>query len=244
MDIVWVIPVFVVVGFAVVQSVFGVGILVFGTPTLLIAGYSFEQTLATLLPASIAISLLQVIDGGGFRLDSMRRQFLWFTGPLVLLGATLILTVGSGTDIRILVGAMLVVSGAIRVNGRWRDAAGSFIRRHLPSSLTALGLIHGLSNLGGGVLTLIAGSLYDDKRDVRRQIAFCYGMMASVQLATLAAMGRAQLGPTELLLLPVLAGASYVAIGNRAFRATSQRAYQVSLTALIILLGIGLMIGI
>ncbi len=45
---------------AVVQSVFGVGLLVFGTPTLLLLGYPFDQVLAYLLPCSILISALQV----------------------------------------------------------------------------------------------------------------------------------------------------------------------------------------
>ena len=53
-----------VLAFSVVQSVFGVGLLVFGTPTLLLAGYSFEETLAYLLPCSMAISALQAWDGG------------------------------------------------------------------------------------------------------------------------------------------------------------------------------------
>lgn len=243
-DILDLMPILVVVGFAVVQSLFGVGILVFGTPTLLLAGYTFEQTLGFLLPASLAISLLQLVDSGGFRLDGMRREFLVFTAPLVLLGAAVVLTVGSGLDIRLLVGVMLVVSGAIRLLGRWREAIARLIRRHRPASLTLLGLIHGLSNLGGGVLTLIVGSVYDGKEDIRRQIAFCYGMMASVQLMTLAVTVGTDLVSWHLIALPALASLSYLMVGNRVFRTASQRTYQVLLTGLIILLGVGLVLGV
>ena len=49
--------------FSTVQSVFGVGLLVFGTPTLLLLGCSFEETIAYLLPSSALISVMQVVDG-------------------------------------------------------------------------------------------------------------------------------------------------------------------------------------
>lgn len=244
MDTSALIVVLVVAGFAVVQSVFGVGLLVFGTPTLLLLGYSFGETLAYLLPASIAISVLQVVGSGGFQLDPLRKQFLIYTAPLVLVATAVILTIGSGFDIRLVVGVMLVASGAIRLFARLREAGGRLIRRYVPASLTTLGVIHGLSNLGGGVLTLIAGSIYEDKHDIRRQIAFCYGLMATIQLATLALTFQGELVPWLLIALPALAALTYMAIGNRAFRAASQKAYQTSLTALIIIFGVGLMVGI
>ena len=45
---------------ATFQSLFGVGLLLFGTPIFLFAGYDFESTLALLLPISISISFLQI----------------------------------------------------------------------------------------------------------------------------------------------------------------------------------------
>jgi hypothetical protein len=236
--------VLVVVGLAIVQSVFGVGLLVFGTPALLLLGLTFEETLAYLLPSSIVISVLQVVAGGGFRLDPMRRQFLIYTAPLVLVGAASILTVGVGVDIRLLVGALLIVSGAIRLLGPTRVAVSRLIRHRLPVFLVLLGVIHGVSNLGGGILTLIVGSVYDDKEDVRRQIAFCYAMMASIQLITLSITSRTGLVPLQLLILPVLAGVTYIFLGNRAFRAASQDGYQLSLAVLIVVFGLVLIAGI
>ncbi len=234
----------VVVCFAVVQSVFGVGLLVFGTPTLLLLGLSFEATLAYLLPSSIVISAFQLVGSGGLQLDSMRRQFLAFTAPLVLLGTALILTVGTALDIRLIVGAMLIISGAIRLLGPARAFVGRLARRHLPGFLALLGVIHGLSNLGGGVLTVIVSSVYEAKDDVRRQIAFAYGLMASIQLGTLwIASGRLEAALMPLLVLPVLAGATYLFVGNRAFRAASQMGYQISLTALIITFGLVLVVN-
>ena len=46
--------------FAFIQSITGVGILLFGTPTLLLAGYSFSETLSLVLPSSLLVSFLQI----------------------------------------------------------------------------------------------------------------------------------------------------------------------------------------
>ena len=44
----------------IIQSIFGIGLLLFGTPTFLILGYDFFNTLNFLLPISITVSLLTV----------------------------------------------------------------------------------------------------------------------------------------------------------------------------------------
>ena len=54
--------IFIVLIFSIVQSIFGVGLLLFGTPTLLLLGVGYEQVLWILLPSSITISLYQVFE--------------------------------------------------------------------------------------------------------------------------------------------------------------------------------------
>jgi uncharacterized membrane protein YfcA len=44
---------------ATIQSLFGVGVLLFGTPLLLVSGYDFVSTLTTLLPISLTINLVR-----------------------------------------------------------------------------------------------------------------------------------------------------------------------------------------
>ena len=46
----------------IIQSIFGIGLLLFGTPTFLIFGYDFFNTLNLLLPISITVSFLQFIS--------------------------------------------------------------------------------------------------------------------------------------------------------------------------------------
>ena len=213
---------------AVVQSVFGVGLLVFGTPTLLLLGYPFEQVLAYLLPCSIVISALQVRAGGGLTLDPLRRKFLILTAPTVLIGTLTVLLVLGKVNVRPLVGAMLVATALLRVGGG-RERLYAFVRAHLDPLLLGLGVLHGLTNLGGGVLTVIVSSLETDKHRVRAQIAFCYGLMGIIQVVVVAATTSVDWN----LLLPVFAAATYAVVGRHAFAAVRGPTYQHGLTGLI-----------
>jgi len=223
---------------AAVQSVFGVGLLVFGTPALLLFGLTFPEVLAYLLPCSVVISTLQVADGG-VRLEPIRRKLLAFTAPAVLLGTLLVLVIlKRKIDMRQIVGAMLVVTAALRLLGSFRQRMRSFVRARLSALLVLLGLIHGASNLGGGLLTLIVSSVYDDKQSVRKHIAFGYGLMALIQIVVLFLTTPVRLDVSLWLMLPALAAVSYALVGRWMFSATGEAVYQWSLTALIGLFGL------
>ena len=51
--------------FSLIQSIFGVGLLLLGTPTFLLLGYNYFEVLNILLPYSILISVLQIIFNKG-----------------------------------------------------------------------------------------------------------------------------------------------------------------------------------
>jgi hypothetical protein len=231
-----------VVGLSAVQSVFGVGLLVFGTPTLLLLGLPFDRVLLYLLPCSATISVLQV-KAEGMRLDDVRRMSLMVTAPAVLIGIAFVLWAGHNVDVRAWVGAMLVASGLVRSSERAQRRIQRLIRRQLRSWLLVMGLLHGLSNLGGGLLTLIMSAVYERKEDIRRQVAFVYGLMAIIQLAILLSTRQ----PWRLwssadfglwVGLPLLAGGTFVLSGQRLFAASGQRLFHSGLTGLIIAFGV------
>ena len=135
---------FIVFTFSIVQSIFGVGVLVFGTPTCLLLGYPFEETLSYLLPASISISCIQVFHGKNE--IKLKKEFLIFTIPFIILGLTLVLIKWFNLDIKILVGLMLILTGAIRLFPKIQSIMERFLRQQMIFFLTCMGLIHGLSN--------------------------------------------------------------------------------------------------
>jgi hypothetical protein len=231
----------VIIGLSAVQSVFGVGLLVFGTPTLLLIGFSFEQVLAYLLPCSIVISLLQIVSTGGFALEPIRKRLLIFTAPAVLAGTLFILLAGASVNFKFVVGLMLIVTGAVRLLGPLDRRVRTFVRGHVSPLLGLLGIVHGLSNLGGGILTFIMGSVYEDKGSVRTHIAFGYGMMAVIQLTAL--LVTTSVNVTALVVvLPILSGLTYLTVGQRLFAWARPVVYQWSLTVLI--LGYGLVLTV
>jgi len=97
--------------------------------------------------------------------------------------------------------------------------------------------VHGWSNLGGGILTVIVSASYDDKHSVRRHIAFAYGAMALVQLVVVFTTARPHVGVLLWLTLPAVAGLVYLLVGQRTFRMTREHGYQAGLTALIACFG-------
>ncbi|MDT4925240.1 MAG: uncharacterized protein QOG01_2953 [Pseudonocardiales bacterium] len=221
-----------VMAFALVQSVFGVGLLLFGTPTLLLAGLPFAQVLAYLLPCSIAVSALQLADSGGLTLEPIRRKFLIFTAPAVLLATGAVLMFGSVQQLRAAVGVMLLATAATRMS-RLREVMARHVRRRLSPLLVGLGVIHGLSNLGGGLLSVIVGSYFTDKAEIRRHIAFAYGVMASLQLVVVMATARPHVQWLVWSTLPLLAAGCYLALGRRVFGRLTTSPYQLALTGLI-----------
>ena len=62
------------------QSIFGVGLLLFGTPTFLLLNYNFLDTLNILLPISVSISFLQLIYSKKKNLE-FKNNFNLFTLP-------------------------------------------------------------------------------------------------------------------------------------------------------------------
>lgn len=167
---------------AAIQSLFGVGVLLFGTSLLLVLGYDFVTTLTTLLPISLAINLLQV----GKHYEHIDRAFyqniLTFTIPFVIL--CLLVVTKFKLNIGIGVGLFLMLVALKHLSPRVNQLIESLIR-HEKSYFAAMGIIHGLTNLGGSLLTAIIHSKHYGKDVARVTTAACYGTFALFQILTL-----------------------------------------------------------
>ena len=165
---------------SVFQSVFGVGVLLFGTPIFLLFGYSFVEVLVLLLPISLMISLATVVTDGRGRWSALDVCLLVFPIMLGTVGA-----IDRETHVLIfLVGLFMVLSAIVNYFFRTRRVR----RITLTDTVTipVIGGIHGLTNQGGGLLLMWAGSSGRSARDIRSTVAFFYGIMATVQIITVA----------------------------------------------------------
>ena len=175
-----------VVATAVIQSIFGVGVLLFGTPILLLLGYDFLNALVVLLPISIAINLLQIIKHYSLIDIYFVKDVLRYTIPFVVL-FLFIVTSGS-INIGVLVGTFLVFVALKDVVPRINQSLFVMVK-YERIYLAVMGIIHGLTNLGGSLLTAIVHGKQYQKDQTRVTIAVCYAMFAVFQIITLMFLG-------------------------------------------------------
>lgn len=213
---------------SVIQSLFGIGLLVFGTPTLLLLGFSFSRALAILLPASLTVSLLQIATDGPVDTKFALKFGTWCAVPIALtLAAALWFKLHTSLDI--LVAGALTAFVIIRLLPDGGARIRSWVVLHERWWLLLMGVVHGLSNLGGGLLTILASASHRDKRDIRRVIAFCYAFMAISQLLILGMFQPSLFGFHQLSYM-ALSGAIFLLIGRHVFRTVSAAAYAHLLT--------------
>jgi uncharacterized protein len=230
---------FIVFIFSIVQSVFGVGILVFGTPTCLLLGYPFEVTISYLLPASIGISCMQNFHG---RDDiKLRKEFFILTIPFIIIGLTLVLIKWFYLDMKIMVGVMLILTGGIRLLPKFQNTMEYFIKKHMKLYLIGMGFIHGLSNMGGGLLTILSSTLFKDKKEIRANIATGYLIFATTQITVLAVL-KPSIFHLNIIVFPFLSLFTYIFLGNILFLKSKEKIYQKLITVFILAYGVVLLL--
>ncbi len=175
-----------VVATSVIQSIFGVGVLLFGTPLLLLLGYGFVDALGVLLPVSVAISALQVLRHYEDVDAKFYKNVLVYSIPLVVLFLMVVTSVK--INISLVIGPLLIFV-ALKNFSTAIDRALQAVVKYERIYLMAMGLVHGISNLGGSMLTVIIYSKHYPKNKTRVTAAASYATVASCQLATLLLIG-------------------------------------------------------
>ncbi len=222
---------------SIVQSFFGMGVLVFGTPTLLLMGYDFISTLGYLLPASFTISLLQVLNAGPNRMSGSRDLY-WFCLPGIGAGLWLTGTGPLASWTTTLIGGTLLLSALVRIWPPSRHILTTLLERHCTAYHLIMGLTHGLTNLGGALLAILASGKSTDKEVIRNTIAHYYLAFSAVQMLFLAAiMGHYDILISNLLVVPISA-TIYLFIGKRIYSKTSSPVYNSAMTAFIAIYGL------
>lgn len=164
--------------FSLIQSIFGVGLLLLGTPAFLLLGYNYFEVLNILLPYSILISVLQII----FNKDKMLGfglQILKYSIPTLILGLIIVNYLLENINFLFFISFVLITFSIINLMNLRKER---FKIKNLNIALIMLGLVHGLSNLGGTLLSIIASNVNKDKFLIRNNIATGYFLFASFQI--------------------------------------------------------------
>ncbi|KAF0813463.1 hypothetical protein IGB42_01814 [Andreprevotia sp. IGB-42] len=225
---------------AVIQSVFGMGILVFGTPTLLLLGFDFTVVLGLLLPASMTISIIQV---------HAARQIAWLRQDKINMGVcavaivaalSLLILLNWKAHIELWLGITMLAAAALRYWRALQERLRTVLDRQQSVYVAVMGVLHGLTNMGGALLALYATSVHKDKHVVRATIARYYLLFGAIQLSTLALLKPASLSLNGLLVAPI-AAVAYFVVGNVLFTRASAPLFDRSITAFIAVYGVAVL---
>ena len=188
-----ILEIFIIIAFAIVQSIFGMGLLVFGTPTFLLLGYSFGETLSMLVPASVAISALQLSSASN-RIDrKIVKYFFGWCLPAIIILLVVVIYFDFDFEINIILSLMLLLSAITNMSGKSKSYLSGLVKKHPQISFATMGCVHGASNMGGAVLSVLSNAYYIEKEKILGFVSFCYFFFGVVQIITLVAIGSFQI---------------------------------------------------
>ena len=224
----------IIIIFSVFQSCLGVGLLLFGTPTLIILGYSYVETLWIILPSSIVISLTQVLFDRD--LIQAKKSIFLLTVPALTIGLIIILLSGDLVNVSKIVGIGLLIVASIRQSKVLNAYLFNNISSRISIYLIFTGLIHGLSNMGGGPLSVLMSSLHNSKSVIRVNIAYVYLFFGISQIIILTIF-QLKVFEVNYLVFPIVAIMSYFFIGKPLSNYIDDNKYQSFITIMVFIYG-------
>ena len=225
---------FLIIIFSVFQSCLGIGLLLFGTPTLIILGYSYVETLWIILPSSIVISLTQVLFDRD--LIQAKKSIFVLTVPALTIGLIIILLSGDLVNVSKIVGIGLLIVASIRQSKVLNAYLSNNISSRTSIYLIFTGLIHGLSNMGGGPLSVLMSSLHNSKSVIRVNIAYVYLFFGISQIIILTIF-QLKVFEVNYLVFPIVAIMSYFFIGKPLSNYIDDNKYQSFITIMVFIYG-------
>jgi len=165
----------------IVQSVFGVGLLLFGTPSFLLLGYDFPNTINILMPISITISLFQF-----FKSNVSDKKFIidynLFCLPFLMAFLILALNFREFINFKFYVAILLIASSAIILNIKKKSSFKNIFLKFKKLIFIFIGCVHGFSNMGGSFLSIYSTIISQNKKELSRYyISYAYLIMGVIQ---------------------------------------------------------------
>tara|TARA_B100001057_G_scaffold431021_2_gene458191 strand:+ start:10773 stop:11504 length:732 start_codon:yes stop_codon:yes gene_type:complete len=175
---------FVILFLIIFQSIFGIGLLVFGTPTLMILGYQYSDILSVLLPISCSISLIQIITAQKHDVKKFTIEFIKFSLPGIIIFLPIVILFISNFYLNFLIAVIMIILSFISIFKFKMTQVKKVISNKI--ILFFIGSIHGVSNLGGGFISIFSSKyFYGDKFKVRKAIAIAYLLFGITQILVL-----------------------------------------------------------
>ena len=194
----------------ILQSIAGVGILVVGTPMLLFFEFNIVQILSTLLPISILTSLINLIFLKIYKLNTnikidkeIKLIFFSVCLPFIFLGLYFLENFKDYINFKYLISAVIFISLIINNQKKYFFKLN---KKNKIFYLSLIGIIHGISNTGGSLLSLFLSS-HLNKNQSRYNITYFYFFLALFQFLMFSYVFNLEPGITNfkklLIIIPI-----------------------------------------
>ena len=180
MDILFLKLIIIIFLLSTIQSIAGVGLLIIGTPILLAYNFDFFIILQILLPCSLMVNFYQLFFKNKKRVSiSFKKIFLIYCLPFVPLGLILIYSLKDLINFKILIGFLILIILIFKKIYKVRKIT-KIKKRFI---LVFIGLFHGLTNLGGTLLSLflLINNNNNNNIKIKKEIDYGYLCLAGIQ---------------------------------------------------------------
>ena len=228
----------IIIVLSVFQSIFGVGLLIIGTPIFLQLGYDFYSVLNIILPFSIIVSFLQFITDKSE--DSIfKRDFFIISVPSLMISLMILKYFYGDLDVEKIVAFVMIIFSLVNILVLRQYLKFKVNKLLIKPSLVILGLLHGLTNLGGSLLTLISSSISKEKIEIRGNISFGYLIFGIIQLSFIVFYTDSfVLGNPIYFIIPILA----FFVSQKLYQAASSMSFSLILNTFVLIYGIYILI--
>ncbi|MDC1155806.1 TSUP family transporter, partial [Candidatus Pelagibacter sp.] len=218
------------------QSIIGVGVLVLGTPFLLILKFNIVEIFFILLPISIITSLLNllIINFSNKSLDKSTykefKKFFIICIPSIFVGLIILKLFNNYLNFKLLVALIIFFSITLVI---LKDKIKFRINFFRISILSIVGIIHGLTNSGGTLMSL-ALSVNNKKNYARLNTSFFYFVLATFQylLTTIIFYDKFVFPNNYKLIIALIIG---VCLGNLINHYLESKTYKIMVNSLAVI---------
>ena len=228
----------IIIVLSVFQSIFGVGLLIIGTPIFLQLGYDFYSVLNIILPFSIIVSFLQFITDKSE--DSIfKRDFFIISVPSLMTSLVILKYFYNDLDVEKVVAFVMIIFSIVNILVLKQYLKLKINKLLIKLSLVVLGLLHGLTNLGGSLLTLISSNISKEKIEIRSNISFGYLIFGIIQLSFIVFFTDSfVLGNPIYFIIPILA----FFVSQKLYQVASSMSFSLTLNTFVLIYGIYILI--
>jgi len=196
--------------------------------------------LNVVLPSSILLSALQIYVGKNQ--IEVKKEFILYSIPPMLLGLFIVASGLFNLNLKLIIGLVLLSITAVKTIKKYQNYLSKMFGDNVKMYMAVMGAIHGISNQGGGLLTLYFSTIYNDKLKIRSNIAFCYFTYGVFQLLYLLIFNFNSIALFGIL-LSAISILIFFTVGGKIFQSTSEQLFHKLISFAIVLFGIILIYG-